>query len=64
MGARDRLAGTVTTGPTWRVPGGPPLPGATAQASWLRLGGDPLADAAAWHTGDHVKIIAGVMHRN
>lgn len=23
-----------------------------------------LADAAAWHTGDHVKIIAGVMHRN
>lgn len=23
-----------------------------------------IADAAAWHMGDHVKIIAGVMHRN
>ena len=34
IGARDRLAGTVSTGPTWRVPAGPPLPGATAQASW------------------------------
>lgn len=23
-----------------------------------------LADAAGWHMGDHVKIIAGVLHRN
>jgi len=23
-----------------------------------------LAEAGAWHTGDHVKVVAGVLHRN